>query len=125
MAGETPLVVFDEQVVAGMVGDDPDLIRDIVVAYLDELPGMQAALEVAQAGGVAERVVFHAHSIKGVAANLGAGRARQAAADLEAAGRAADLDRCAALGPRLKDELAELTRELRRRFPPEGGPGAK
>lgn len=124
MAGETPLVVFDPEVVLRMVGDDLDLVREIVVAYLDQLPGMLTALEAAQVGGVAERVAFHAHSVKGVAANLGAARARQAAAELEAAARAADLGRCAALGPLLKDELAELTRELRRRYPAAANDGA-
>ena len=118
MSGETQ--VFDLAVVASLVGDDPAMIREIVVAYLGELPGMLAQVESAQAGRAAERVTFHAHSIKGVAANLGAARTREAAAELEAAGRAGDLERCAALAPRLRDELAALTRELRRRYPADG-----
>jgi len=108
--------VFDPSVMVSTLGDDPELIREIVDAYFQTMPQLAADLDEAQRQGSAERVVFCAHSIKGAAANLGAKQLQQVAAELEMAARQADLAVCASLGPRVTAALAALERELRERF---------
>jgi two-component system, sensor histidine kinase len=108
--------VFDPSVLAGTLGNDPELIREIVEAYFGTMPQLAADLSAAQRRGSQERVVFCAHSIKGAAANLGAAQLRQVAAEIETAARGSDLALCASLAPRLATALAALERELRERF---------
>jgi HPt (histidine-containing phosphotransfer) domain-containing protein len=109
--------VFDPTVLTRMLGDDPELIREIVDAYFEVIPQLTAQLAEARRQSSCEQVAFHAHSIKGAAANLGARQLQQLAAEMEVAARASDLARCEALGPGLIDALAALERELRTRFP--------
>ena len=63
-------------------------------------------------GGDLDKTAYHAHSIKGAAANLGGLRLQQLAAEIESAARAGDDATVRARAQRLRHELELLTREL-------------
>jgi CheY-like chemotaxis protein/HPt (histidine-containing phosphotransfer) domain-containing protein len=72
-----------------MLGDE-SLIRKVVQVFLEDAPKRLSELDQAMASGDLERVRKEAHSIKGAAANLGAGMLVEAARSAEEAGRSGD-----------------------------------
>lgn len=70
--------------------DDEELLAEIFRVFQSEAPGRRTGLERALAAGDMNAVTHLAHSLKGVAATMFAEPLRQAAWDLEMAGRAAD-----------------------------------
>jgi HPt (histidine-containing phosphotransfer) domain-containing protein len=108
---------FDPAVLSGIFGDDPELQREVVEVYLESIPRSAGALVAALQAEDWEQVSFHAHSLKGSAANLGAARVRFVAAELEVGSRHQEGTRCHRLRDPLEQELARLDAELRRRYP--------
>ncbi|EFL49452.1 Hpt protein [Solidesulfovibrio fructosivorans JJ]] len=70
--------------------NDNELLGEIFRVFQSETPGRRAGFEQALASGDMNAVTHLAHSLKGVAATMFAEPLRQAAYDLELAGRAGD-----------------------------------
>lgn len=104
--------VFDRGVLERLFGYDREVIQELVQGYLETIPEMVGELEGALGAKDLDKTAYHAHSIKGAAANLGGLRLQQLAAEIEGAARAADDATCRARASRLRQELELLTREL-------------
>jgi len=99
------LPVLDPSVLVGTVGDDRETLLDVVDSYRQTLPESREAIERSLERGDLPAASAAAHRIKGGAANLGGRRLRRVAAEIEAAGREGDADRCRA-------SIADLRREM-------------
>ncbi len=87
------------------IGGDEELLQEVCQIFLEESPKLLEKLRQAVAAEDAEQVVRAAHSLKGESSYLVAGRASQAARQLEEMGRNRDLSRA-------REALATLEREL-------------
>ncbi len=104
---------LDSAAALANIAGDRDLYRQMIEVYLEDadaqLSGLDAAL-AARDHGIARR---HAHTIKGMAAAVGAERLRLRAFVLEQACKAADPAAVAAAEPPLRAELAATNQALR------------
>ena len=76
---------FDPSVLAGLLGDDPEAVAEIVGEYVADAPRQLVRLREALAAGDTDQVRRLAHTLKGASANIGAEGARAAALALEQA----------------------------------------
>jgi len=100
--------IIDEASLRERVGDDPELLAEIIGLFLDETPQLVAAIEDAIARGDAKRLERTAHRLKGAVGNFGARPASNAALQLEMFGRSGDLTGAEAGCSTLKRELQQL-----------------
>jgi protein-histidine pros-kinase len=101
------LAVFDAAALLALVGDDEELMQEIIGLYLREYPRILTDIRAAAASGDVRALEFSAHALKGSVGNMAAKRAREAAMELETLARADQL-------PAARDSLATLERELSR-----------
>lgn len=106
-------MIFDPDGMMERFMDDEDLARDIIQAFLSDIPGQITALKKHLASEDAPAVQRQAHSIKGAAANAGAGRLRRAAFEMETAGKAGNLALAAALLPLVEEQFRLLEETLK------------
>ncbi|MBI4985455.1 MAG: Hpt domain-containing protein [Rhodocyclales bacterium] len=104
---------FDRSLVLENLGNDEELFRQIAALFIEDWPNSRQRLAAAVAAVDAEAVRAAAHSIKGAVSNFGADAAVQAAKNLEAAGRAADLARIPALSETLVAAISDVVSALR------------
>ncbi len=90
------------------LGGDEDLFRELCQIFSEESPKLLEKLRRALADGDPEAVKRTAHSLKGEVSYLGAGRASQAARQLEEMGQAGDLSKAGPILAALERELADL-----------------
>jgi PAS domain S-box-containing protein len=103
--GET---VFDEAGLVARVMGDLDLARIVAETFLDEAPGLIAAVRAGLSAGDAEAVRRDAHAIKGASANVGGDAMRLVAQAIERSADAGDLAAAAARLPDLESAFARL-----------------
>jgi HPt (histidine-containing phosphotransfer) domain-containing protein len=89
-------------------GDDREFYRELLDLFLADARQRLAQLEAALGTGDLKEVAATAHSIKGAAANLAAGRAREIACAIESRGRAGDGTGLAALSGDLAAEIERV-----------------
>jgi len=106
------LPILDLESLKQIMGDNVDLILEIVEVYEDSLPADAKKLEDALEKGEVVEVERSAHSIKGGAANLGAKRLHRTAAQIEDAARDGDTDAFTAKASLLRREIDLLFGEL-------------
>jgi signal transduction histidine kinase/DNA-binding NarL/FixJ family response regulator len=106
------LPVFDRQGALERLAGDRELLDVIVAASLEDIPKTLARLAEACAADRIDEVLRHAHSIKGVAANIGAEVLRADAAALEQHARNADRAPMAGLLDRLDEDFARFRAEV-------------
>ncbi len=104
--------VFDQAAALACTGGDRKLLNEIVVLFRRDSLASIAAIEAAIESRDPEALRMAAHALKGALANLGAGAARRAAAEMEDIGRSASLEGAAEACSRLETELAKLERAL-------------
>ena len=105
--------VFDKAVLLrGLMGDE-ELVAPIVASFLKDLPTQVEALQAYLNSGDFHSVERQAHTVKGAAANLGAGALREVAGRMEKAGKTGDLQAVAALMPQLEREFLRLKEQLK------------
>ena len=119
MEAETGL--FNEAELLERLMGDEDLVKTVVAAFLEDAPRQIAGLKQALAEGDLTRAQRQAHTLKGAAANLSAGRLCQAALEIEKLGEggavtAAALAASLAKLPQLETELELLKTILHRRY---------
>jgi HPt (histidine-containing phosphotransfer) domain-containing protein len=87
--------IIDRSVLADLRAIDEALVRDVVTIFADDAPRQIAALRAALATREARAVERAAHRLKGTASGVGAVALAAAAATLEHAARAGDLEKAA------------------------------
>jgi PAS domain S-box-containing protein len=94
-------------------GGDETLLRELVRLFLEDCPKRVADLRAAVAAGERVRIERSSHAIKGSVATLGAGIARDLAANLERSAREGHLADVPALLRALEAELDRVSHALR------------
>jgi len=105
--------LFDRDAALARVGDDEELLTELVKIFLDDYPNSIAAIEAALAQRNASGLERAAHTLKGAVANFGADAVVQAAFELETQGRAGDLSKAKENLSRLNEAIQQLDYELR------------
>jgi PAS domain S-box-containing protein len=113
--------VWDRRAFMGRILDDEDLARDIVDGFRADAARRLEVMRQALSRGDFGLLLSQAHSLKGAAANLGAGRLREAALALEAAAQTGHVTACRNGLDGLASALDRLLEEFRRTMP-EAGP---
>jgi HPt (histidine-containing phosphotransfer) domain-containing protein len=103
---------FSFQAVAARLGDDRQLLRELIELFLAECPGMIEAIGAAIAASDAAALRHAAHALKGSVANFGATPAVAAARKLEKIGIEGDLSGAAAAFSELTQALDDFRREV-------------
>ncbi|MEA3416727.1 MAG: response regulator, partial [Thermodesulfobacteriota bacterium] len=83
--------VFDKPAMMSRLMDDEDLARTVIAGFLEDMPKQISALKSFVEQGEAEQAGAQAHKIKGAAANIGGEALREAAFEMEKAGKTGDL----------------------------------
>ncbi|WP_347248162.1 response regulator [Zoogloea sp.] len=107
--------VYDRQQVLSNLGDDEDLLAQLVVMYVEDEPRLVADIEAAVVAGDAEALYGSAHALKGAVSNFCAARAQAKAQQLERMGRERRLENAPAALAELKQELAALREAFKQR----------
>ena len=95
-------LVFQRAEVLKRIGDDPNILWELLKVFFDESPRLAADLAGALKSGDLAAATRHAHSWKGAAAAVGAPRVRLAAEQVESAIEAGQPLQAAALLPELE-----------------------
>jgi DNA-binding response OmpR family regulator len=105
------LVFHREKFLERMMGDE-EFAREVAAGFVNELPAMLSALREQVALGDLESIWKQAHKMKGSAANVGGEALRNAAMEVEQAGKAGDLTRVAHWIPELETQISRLYEAL-------------
>jgi signal transduction histidine kinase/DNA-binding response OmpR family regulator/HPt (histidine-containing phosphotransfer) domain-containing protein len=105
---ESSAALLDEPALRERVGDDPELLIEIIDLFLGETPRLVEAIDNAIAERDANKVERSAHRLKGAVGNFGARSAASAALQLEIVGRSGDVAGAAAGCATLKREIEKL-----------------
>jgi len=100
--------VFDWRGFLARLMGDEELAGEVLESFLQDLPTRLEALRLLVEAGDPQAVAREAHTIKGAAANVGAESLRQAAAQVETAGRAGDMEAARRIGARLPELFARV-----------------
>lgn len=107
-----PGPLIDLDALLESVGGDRDLLDELAVSFVAAVPGWIAALRAGLESGQAETIFRVAHGVSGAVSYFRAAGVHKQAADLEAMGRAGQLDGAAAQLDRLEADLHTLSRHL-------------
>lgn len=113
------VVVFDLAQALRVVGDDREILREIIDVYIEDQDEMLKTLSAAFKAGDLASVELHAHSLKGAAANVGGQRVRAVAYEIEKAGREQQLDAAHSHWSALEREAERFVEHLRNLGPDE------
>lgn len=95
------------------LGNDEDLLRDIVQIYLEDSPAMVEKIHAAVTGADANGLQRAAHSLKGLAATLSAAEVVGVASQLEHMAASRNLADAASAAAAVDQRIAELNEALR------------
>ncbi|HEC15660.1 MAG TPA: PAS domain S-box protein [Sedimenticola sp.] len=104
--------IFDREDLLDRFMDDKDLAKEVIEAFLEDLPHQLSALKDAMAKGDVTGMIYGAHTIKGGAANISACALQETAVEMEDAIKDRDMKNAAALMPRLEQQRDLLLKEL-------------
>ena len=105
--------LFDREAALARVGDDEELLAELVQIFLDDYPNSMTAIEEALVVHDGDRLERAAHTLKGAVANFGAEAVVQAAFELECRGRSGDLSQAKENLHRLHEAIRQLDYEMR------------
>ncbi len=105
--------LFDREAALARVGDDAELLTELVRLFLDDYPESLSAIDAAVAERDPRRLEHAAHTLKGAVANFGAEAVVKEAFELERQGRAGDLSHANENLHRLHEAIEQLDYELR------------
>lgn len=97
--------VFDREGALRRVGDDVELLAELVELFLDECPGELDGIRAAVAHSDAKGLEHAAHALKGAAGNVGVEGVQSVARELEGMGRSGSIDGAGALVESLRAEV--------------------
>ncbi len=104
--------LFDRQAALARVGDDEELLVELVRIFLDDYPQSLSAIDEAVAKRDARKLERAAHTLKGAVANFGAEPVVQHAFALERIGKTGDLSHANENLRQLHEALHQLEYEL-------------
>jgi len=107
-AKETTDTVVDWEEIHERIGEDKDLLHELITVFLSECPRLWQNLREALEQGDARKLSRAAHTLKGSVGNFGAHAAHEAAERVEQLSAAGDLPRAAEFVARLQTELDRL-----------------
>jgi HPt (histidine-containing phosphotransfer) domain-containing protein len=96
-----------------VVAGDRELLREVVEAFLEEVPGLLDQAKAAMTAVDAVQLRRSGHTIKGVMRTLGLQASAELAAELEDMGRSGDLSGASAVLARLESRLDEIVPEAK------------
>jgi PAS domain S-box-containing protein len=105
--------VFNHREMLKRLGNDLDLVTELIELFLEESPKLLADVEVAVRSRDAKAIERTAHRLKGSTGNFGMNEAVAAALKLEVYGRTSELESVDVEFQRLCDELGQLQEELK------------
>ncbi len=103
---------FDHRAMVERLGDDLELVTELIDLFLEESPMLLADVQLAVNCRDAKAVERSAHRLKGSAGNFGMNKTCAAALRIEVLGRKGDLTDVDAAYQSLHDELRQLQAEL-------------
>jgi len=106
--------IFNEKELLGRVMEDKELMRELLLRFLEDLPQYMDALRKALSHRDKPGAEHYAHTIKGAAANVAAPGIRALALEMEEAGREGELVSITRLFPQLEKEAALFRTTLKR-----------
>ncbi len=95
------------------LGGDRSLFRQVVAFYFDDAPKLMSDLHQAITSADAEAARRAAHSLKGLAATIGAQACADGAVAVESASAEGSIEAIVAQVPLLEEELAKVDQALR------------
>jgi HPt (histidine-containing phosphotransfer) domain-containing protein len=93
---------------------EPDVLKEVLQLFLDDVPARVERLRSAWQGGDAVAVQRAAHSLKGSAGNIGAADLLGVCRQLDELGRSGDLSKAAPLVTALDAEFSRVQFEIKR-----------
>lgn len=112
VSGPCPPRVFDHSALVERLGDDLELVTELIELFLEESPMLLADVQHAVDCRDAKAVERSAHRLKGSVGNFGMNKTCAAALRIEVLGRMGDLTDADAAYQSLHDELRQLQAEL-------------
>ena len=108
-----PAHLFDRKAALARVGDDEELLVELVKLFLDDYPTSLSAIDNAVQMGSSQDLERAAHTLKGAVANFGADAVVKEAFELERQGRIGNLSGAAKNLQRLHEAIRQLDLEMR------------
>lgn len=105
--------LFDRDAALARVGDDEELLTELVKIFLEDYPNNLSAIDKAVASQDPPMLERAAHTLKGAVANFGADAVVREAFELERQGRSGDLSHATENLQRLHETIRQLDYELR------------
>lgn len=105
--------LFNKDAALARVGDDEELLAELVKIFLDDYPNSMRAIESAVQSQDPPKLERAAHTLKGAVANFGAEAVVNEAFRLECLGRSGDLSAASESLSRLHNVIRKLEDELR------------
>jgi two-component system sensor histidine kinase EvgS len=99
---------IDPEILLRVVGNDPDMAREVVQDFIPAAQSGIAEIGAAIEGAAAGRVAAASHRLKGSASLVGAHQLTALCAELEAAGEANDWPEIHRLTPRLEGLMRDI-----------------
>jgi CheY-like chemotaxis protein/HPt (histidine-containing phosphotransfer) domain-containing protein len=110
---EPPAAVFSREAALLKMGGDEELLREVVVAFLEACDDTVAAVDAAVRANDAKALRRTAHTLKGSVATFSTGPVYETALELERCGRDECMETARDSHQKLRDELEQLLPELR------------
>jgi HPt (histidine-containing phosphotransfer) domain-containing protein len=109
-----PSSIFDSQALLDRLMGDEELAQQVIHGFIEDIPQQLRDLGSRLAAGDAPGARLQAHSIKGAAGMLAAGRFRETAGKIEREARFGEISQAAGYTSELEARLEELTLALSR-----------
>jgi len=116
-----PRLAMDGAVLRRTLGDDPELISEVVAEFIPAAHLGIAEIRAAVASAVPEQVRQASHKLKGSGCVVGAHRLVEVCSQLEAAGRSGNWSAIEALVPQLDGLMSEIELAARAFLHPAAG----
>lgn len=107
-----PSSMIDVEELLGRVENDREFLKELLSIFKEEFPQRLQALGKAVESRDTKGVVVEAHTLKGMLSNLAAGKAAEAAAELERLARNGETGRFAEALSTFKGVADELSRQV-------------
>jgi two-component system, sensor histidine kinase and response regulator len=114
---EQPAEIFKIDDLVERLGGDRRLARELITIFRADAPGTMRRIQQAHTSQNLQALADAAHALKGALATIGAGAARQAAAELESAARAGNAASTDEPLASLAASMSRLDRSLKVRRP--------
>ncbi len=108
------MTVLNQETALTNASNDPEFLAEIAVMFVEDAAVELNGLQTAIAAGDPEQIRFHAHTLKGMAGNLGGEELHLACLEAETAGRNGDIAAASTALLRIQSALSSFNEELKR-----------